>query len=521
MQQPQPDSPRQRIEHDALGAVSVPADALYGAETARAVSWSFTRHRLPVPVVHALGQLKAAAARAHAVAGRLPAATARAIERAALEVAEGRHDVEFVVDLFQTGSGTSSHMNANEVIANRASELLGDKRGSGAVNAHDHVNLGQSSNDVIPSAIRLAAIALGEQRLLPALDRLAATLHDLADRHWSDLRNGRTHLMAAMPIRFGQQFRGMAERVQANAARLAASVDACRELPLGGTAVGTGVTCPPGFATAVCAELSALFGLRVHETPRHLSAQGSLGALAALSADLRCAAAAYYKLVNDVRWQASDALREVELPNMQPGSSIMVGKVNPVVCEAVLMACAQVLGNDTVVAFAESQGQFELNTMLPIVAHNIIESIELLAGAAAALDQHVLQGLRVRAEAATNVARNPILATALIAELGHARAVEIARDAVQRGAPVLEAARSTGLPEATLRQLLDAERLCGEFGRERGDDTMSPRDDAQSERNGRLSHRSVRRVDGNGLLSLWSGRRPVTAPALHFGTCRI
>ncbi len=467
MQQPRPNgSPGQRIEHDALGAVSVPAHALYGAETARAASWSFTRHRLPVPVVYALGRLKAAAARANAAAGRLPAATAQAIERAAIEVAEGRHDAEFVVDLFQTGSGTSSHMNANEVIANRASELLGGERGSGLVNAHDHVNLGQSSNDVIPSAIRIAAMTLGEQRLLPALDRLAATLHDLADRHWSDLRNGRTHLMAAMPIRFGQQFRGMAERVQAVAARLAASVDSCRELPLGGTAVGTGVTCPPGFATAVCAELGALFGLRVHETTRHLSAQGSLGGLAALSADLRTAAASLYKLVNDVRWQASDALREVELPDLQPGSSIMVGKVNPVVCEAALMACAQVLGNDTVVAFAESQGQFELNTMLPVVARNVVESVELVAGAAEAFDQHALLGLRVRPEAAANVAKNPILATALMVDLGHARAVEIARDAVQRGVPVLEAARSTGLPDEKLRQLLDPERLCGDFGRD-------------------------------------------------------
>jgi len=457
----------QRSEHDAMGAVSVPAGVLYGAETARAAGWAFSRHRLPVAVVHALGQLKAAAARANGAAGRLPATTAQAIERAAIEVAEGRHDAEFVVDLFQTGSGTSSHMNANEVIANRAGELLGAARGSGTVLAHDHVNLGQSSNDVVPSAIRLAVLALSERQLLPALAALAATLHDLADRHWHDLRNGRTHLMAAMPIRFGQQFRGMAEVVQAAATRLAASLDACRELPLGGTAVGTGVTCPPGFAAAVCTALGTLFGLRVQETPHHLSAQNSLGALAALSADLRAAAASLYKLVNDVRWQASDAMREIELPAMQPGSSIMVGKVNPVVCEAALMACAQVLGNDAVVAFAETQGQFELNTMLPLVARNVVESLELVAGAAAAFREHALLGLRVRPEAAAQVANNPILATALMAELGHARAVAIARDAVQRGVPVFEAARSAGLPAARLRELLDPERLCGEFGRAR------------------------------------------------------
>ena len=450
-----------------MGAVPVPASALYGAETARAASWAFTPHRLPLPVVHALGQLKAAAARANGAAGRLPPATAQAIERAALEVTDGRHDAEFVVDLFQTGSGTSSHMNANEVIANRAGELLGSVRGSGAVHAHDHVNLGQSSNDVIPSAIRLAALALGERQLLPAFAHLATALHELADRHWHDLRNGRTHLMAAMPMRFGQQFRGMAEVVQVSAARLAASLDACRDLPLGGTAVGTGVTCPPGFATAVCTELGTLFGLRVHETQHHLSAPGSLGALSAVSADLRSAAASLYKLGNDVRWQASDVMREIELPVMQPGSSIMVGKVNPVVCEAALMACAQVLGNDAVVAFAETQGQFELNTMQPLVARNVLESIELLAGAAAAFREHALLGLRVRPEAAAAVAKNPILATALLAELGHDLAASIAAEAVASGRSVLDVARErSGLPEARLQKLLDPEDLCGEIGRD-------------------------------------------------------
>ncbi|MBL9080128.1 MAG: aspartate ammonia-lyase [Planctomycetes bacterium] len=454
-----------RTEHDALGSVEVPAAALYGAETARAASWAFTGHRLPLPVVHALGRLKAAAAHANGSAGRLPTDVARAIEQAAREVAAGRHDAEFVVDLFQTGSGTSSHMNANEVIANRAAELLGAPRGSGRVRAHDDVNLGQSSNDVIPSAIRLAALDLGERRLLPALLALAGTLHELASRYWHDLRNGRTHLMAAMPIRFGQQFRGMAERVDHAAARLGAALDACRALPFGGTAVGTGVTCPPGLPAAVCAELGRAFGQRVHETAQHLSAQGHLGALADLGADLRTAAAALYKLVDDVRWQASDALRELAIPDLQPGSSIMVGKQNPVVCEAVLMACAQVFGNDAVVAFAESQGRFELNTMLPVVARNVLEAIELLAGAAVAFRTHVLDGLRVRSEAAAAVAANPILATALMADIGHARAVAVARDAVQRGVPVLDAARATGLDEALLRQRLDPERLCGEFGR--------------------------------------------------------
>ena len=451
-----------------MGAVDVPADALYGAETARAARWAFTSHRLPRGVVHALGMLKAAAARANAAAGRLAPELAAAIETAATEVARGRHDEQFVVDLFQTGSGTSSHMNANEVVATRANELLGHARGTGPVHAHDHVNLGQSSNDVVPSAIALAAIDAGEQRLLPALERLAAAWHDLADRHWGDVRNGRTHLMAAMPMRFGQQFRGFAQVLDGARARLAAALDACRALPLGGTAIGTGVNCPPGMPAAVAAALGSMFGLRVHETERHLAAQATLGALPALSGDLRAAAASLFKIANDVRWQAADGLRELELPALQPGSSIMVGKVNPVVCEAVLMACAQVLGNDVVVGFAESQGQFELNTMLPVVARNLLESIELLAGAAAALREHALDSLRLGAAAADSVARNPILATALVAELGHDRAAQLARDAVARGATVLDVALEQRLlPEARLRELLDVQRLCGERGRER------------------------------------------------------
>lgn len=468
MPPPTPDRPAaSRTEHDAMGTVQVPAAARYGAETARAAAWSFTDLRLPAAVVHALGRIKAAAARVHGAAGRLPAATAQAIERAAVEVAEGAHDDQFVVDLFQTGSGTSSHMNANEVIAHRASELLG--RG-GAVHAHDHVNLGQSSNDVIPSAVLLAAVALGERRLVPALQRLTAALHGLADRHQDDVRNGRTHLMAAMPIRFGQQFRGQAQSVEAFTARLQEAVEACRALPLGGTAVGTGVNCPPGFAAGVCGELGVLFGVRVHETAHHLSAQSGLGALAVLSAELKTAAMSFYKLANDVRWQASDAMGELELPPMQPGSSIMVGKQNPVVCEAVLMACAQLLGNDTVVAFAESQGQFELNTMLPVVARNVLESLDLLAGAAEAYRDHALAGLRVRPEAAAAVAQNPVLATALAAEIGHDAAAAIAREAVSQQRSVFDVARErSGLAESLLHNLLDPTRLCGDFGRQPGD----------------------------------------------------
>jgi fumarate hydratase, class II len=452
-----------RIERDAMGEVAVPAGARYGAETARAAAWSFGEARMPIGIVRAIGQIKAASARVNGAAGRLPPDVAASIERAAVEVADGRHDEQFVLGVFQTGSGTSSHMNANEVIANRAAELLGASRG--AVDAHDHVNIGQSSNDVVPSAVLLAALALGERRLMPAFAGLVAELHTFADRLWNDVRNGRTHLMAAMPIRFGQQFRGAAQQIETATERLAAAVEACRALPLGGTAVGTGAACPAGMPAAVCHELGEMFGLRVHVTDRPLGAVGGLGAIAWFGAALRGAALSLYKIVDDVRWQASDAFGELELPPMQPGSSIMVGKVNPVVCEAVLMACAQVIGNEAVIAFAETQGRFELNTMIPVAAHNLLASIDLMTGAVDAFRDHALTGLRVRPGAAAAVTRNPILATALAPEIGHRAAAEIAREAVERGVGVFEVARERGvLPEAQLRELLDPARLCGERG---------------------------------------------------------
>jgi fumarate hydratase class II len=461
-----------RSEPDAMGEVRVPADALYGAQTARAAAWAFSGHRLPPAVVHALGRIKAAAARVHGAAGRFPAPMAAAIESAANEVAVGRHDAQFVVDLFQTGSGTSSHMNANEVIANRAAELLGGKRGSGTVHANDHVNLAMSSNDVMPSAVQLAAVEVGDRRLLPALRDLEKAFGELAKRHWDDVRNGRTHLMNAMPVRFGQQFRAAAEVIGAAAALVERAVDDCRDLPLGGTAVGTGVNCPPDFAAAVCAELAQATGLRVRETGRHLGAPATLGPLATLSAALRITAGKLYKLVNDVRWQTSSALRELRSPALQPGSSMMPGKNNPVVCEAVLMACAQVLGNDAAIAFADTQGQFELNTMIPLAARNVLESADLLTGAVAVFRTRVVQDLQPTGEGSSAVRLNPILATALVPEIGHERAAAIAREAAQRGVSVLEVARQrTDLSPERLDQLLDPQRLSGERGGEAGRDS--------------------------------------------------
>lgn len=456
-----------RSEHDSMGEVPVPATALYGAQTARAVAnFAISGQGIPPLVVHALGMLKAAAAAAHGVAGRLPPDLAAAIEQAAGEVADGRHDGEFVVDVFQTGSGTSSHMNANEVIANRASELLGGVRGSGRVHPNDHANLGQSSNDVFASAVQIGLLLAIERQLLPELAALAAALHDLADQHWHDLRNGRTHLMDAMPIRFGQQFRGYAQQVDNAGARLRYAADELRALPLGGTAVGTGVNAEPGFAAEVCQGLGERFGVTVHESAQHFQAQSCLDAVVQCSGALRTFASAFYKLVNDVRWQASSALGELRLRALQPGSSIMPAKVNPVVCEAVLMACAQVFGNDAVVGFANSQGQFELQTMQPLLARNAIESALLLANSARAFRDKCLADLEVTGVGAEKVAKNPMLATALTPAIGYEAAAKIAKRAAREGLTIAQVAGAEGLPAAQL-ELLDPEQLCGEHGRER------------------------------------------------------
>ncbi|MCB9878796.1 MAG: aspartate ammonia-lyase [Planctomycetes bacterium] len=460
---------RFRVERDALGDVRVPESALYGPQTARAASWSFTRHKFPSRVVRALALVKACAARVHGRRGDLPATEAAAIERAAIEVAEGAHDAQFVVDLFQTGSGTSSNMNANEVIANRARQLLATSGDDAAVHPNDDVNQGQSSNDVVPSATQLALCVLGHEQLLPALDALVERLHVLADTHWHELRDGRTHLMRATPLRFGQQFRGQADQCAAARAEVARALDCCAELPLGGTAVGTGVGCPPGFAADVCRELAGLLGVDVRETRHHL-AQGSLDAIARVVATLRGAATTLYKLVDDLRWQASSIFGELELPAMQPGSSIMPGKINPVVCEAVLMACARVFGHDATVAFANTQGRFELNTMIPLVADAALDATELLAGAAAALRRHVLDGLRVAPAASARVRLNPALATGLAAVVGYDRAGEIAKQAELEGRAVRDVAKDRlDLPDEELDRLLDPAALAGEGGRERAD----------------------------------------------------
>lgn len=460
-----------RTERDTMGEIRVPAAAYYGAQTARARdNFPVSLRPIPAPVIRALGAIKAAAAQVNRELGRLPAELADVIGKAAEEVAAGKLDAEFVVDVFQTGSGTSSNMNANEVIANRACELLGQPRGAKAVHPNDHVNMGQSSNDVFPSAVQLGiAFALHEQ-LLPALGQLAERLHALAERHFGVVKTGRTHLMDAMPIRFGQVFRGYAAQVDRAAARLRDALAAVCELPLGGTAVGTGINADPRLAAGICRELARRTGLPIRETGDHFQAQASLDIVVQVSGTCRTFATAFFKIANDIRWMSSSVMGELRIPELQPGSSIMPAKVNPVICESVQMLCGQVLGNDAAVAFGNSQGQFELNTMMPFMARNAVESIELLANGARMFRTKLLDGIEVTEKATALVQRNPILATALNLAVGYETAAKIAKAAAASGRTVREvAAEMTDLPAAKLDELLDPSRMCGEWGKHRGD----------------------------------------------------
>jgi fumarate hydratase class II len=458
-----------RIERDTMGEVQVPAAAYYGAQTARArANFAISGVGLPRVIIRALGILKGAAAAVNLELGALEERMAAAIRQAASEVAAGDLDAHFVVDVFQTGSGTSSHMNANEVIANRAAEILGHALGSRAVHPNDHVNRGQSSNDVFPSAVHLGLALVLHEQLLPQMTELETALHGIADRTFGDIKTGRTHLMDAMPIRFGQEFRGYAGQVERCRKRIAEAWTGLLEVPLGGTAVGTGVNAPPGFAAAVLARVAREHGIPLRETENHLQAQASLDAVVHASGALRTFATALYKIANDIRWMSSGplcGLGELSLPAVQPGSSIMPAKVNPVICESVLMVCAQVLALDAAIAFGNSQGQLELNTMMPLIGRNAVDGAQMLANACAALRTRCLAGLEVRAESKERVQRNPILATALAPLIGYEAAAQIAKAAAASGRTVREvAAAQTSLSAEQLDRALDPAALCGEWG---------------------------------------------------------
>lgn len=461
-----------RSERDTMGEVPVPADAYYGAQAERArQNFPISGQGIPPVVIRSLGLVKGAAAAVNHELGGLEAETAQAIQDAAAEVAANHLDRHFVVDVFQTGSGTSSNMNANEVIANRASEMLGAALGSKRVHPNDHVNMGQSSNDVFPTATQLGLALAVHESLLPEMGRLADCLHGFADRSFDAVKTGRTHLMDAMPVRFGQEFRGYAQQVDLARERIESTMPGLTEMPLGGTAVGTGVNARPGFASKVCQRLDADLQLGIRETNRHFQAQSSLDAVVHLSGALRGFATALYKVANDVRWMAGgpiNGLAELRIPAVQPGSSIMPAKVNPVICESVLMLCGQVFANDSAVAFGNSQGQFELNTMMPFIARNAVESVTLLANGCAMFRERCLEGMEITDKAAELVQKNPILATALNEAVGYENAAKIAKQSAAEERSVLEVALEvTELSRSELEALLDPAKLCGDMGKSR------------------------------------------------------
>jgi len=452
---------RTRIERDSMGPVEVPADAYYGGQTMRAVqNFPISALRFPRAFVKALGQIKLAAAQVNVELGLLDPRLGAAIVQAAQEVVDGRHDSQFVVDIFQTGSGTSTNMNANEVIANRAIEILGGERGSKKpVHPNDHVNQGQSSNDVIPTAIHLAALVTMQNELVPALEKLEAALRQKAHEFMGVVKTGRTHLQDATPIRLGQEFAGYADQVKRGRARVRHAQEEMSEVALGGTAVGTGVNTHPAFARGVCAKLSATCGVDVHETDGHFQAQSTLDNCVEASGALNTLAVSLMKIANDMRWLGSGpraGIGEIALPEVQPGSSIMPGKVNPVIPESVCMVCGQVMGNDVTITIGGQAGNFEINVMMPVVAYNLLQSIALLASAADNFVEQCIAGLKATERGPQMVERGLAICTALAPRIGYDAAAEIAKEAARSGRTIREVAgERTSLSEEELTRILD------------------------------------------------------------------
>jgi len=447
---------RYRVERDSMGDLRVPGDALWGAQTQRAVqNFPISGLRLPAEFIAALGLIKAAAATVNGDLGHLDPPRQRAICAAALRVSAGELDDQFPVDVFQTGSGTSSNMNANEVIATLASRESGV-----AVHPNDHVNMGQSSNDVVPSAIHVAATLAIAKQLLPALKHLRTVIRKRARSLNKVVKTGRTHLMDAMPLTLGQEMGGWAAQITSAIARIEGSSKRLHRLALGGTAVGTGINADPRFATAMVAELAHLSGIRFVVAADFFAALSAPDDAVEMSGQLNTLACALMKIGNDLRWMNSGPLAglgEIALPALQPGSSIMPGKVNPVIPEAVCMVCAQVIGNHASITVAGASGNFQLNVMLPLIAHNLLQSIRLLATASRQLADTAIAGFNVNHERiAAAMARNPVLVTALNPVIGYGKGAAIAKQAYAEGRPLLDVAReATDLSEKELRQLLD------------------------------------------------------------------
>jgi len=462
-----------RTEKDSMGEMTLPADALHGASTHRAVlNFLVSSYRFSRPFIRALGLIKWAAAQANHDLGLLDAERAALIVQAAEEVADGKLDEHFPLDIFQTGSGTSTNTNANEVIANRCAQLEGKSIGShDPVHPNDHVNMGQSSNDVIPSAIHISAAEQLKNRLIPALENLHAALETKAKEFWHVIKIGRTHLMDATPIRLGQEFSGYAQQVAYARERAQKSIDALRELALGGTAVGTGLNRHVDLPKKMLRHLEQRTGISFYEAKNHFEAQGGKDAVVEASGDLKTIAVSLFKIANDIRWLGSGprcGIGEIQLPATQPGSSIMPGKVNPVMCESLMMVCAQVIGNDTTVTWAGANGNFELNVMMPVMAHNLLESIRLLANVVDIFCDKCVRGIVANEERCRDLVElSMAMVTSLTPKIGYDRAAEIAKESAKTGRTIREISREKNvLPEKELELALDPIKMTEPGGKE-------------------------------------------------------
>ena len=454
-----------RIERDTMGELAVPVEAYYGVQTARAIeNFPISSLRMPRAVIRAMGMIKRAAATVNHSLGLLDRKPADAIKQAATEVIDGKLDAEFPVDIFQTGSGTSTNMNTNEVISNRATELLGGARGSKLVHPNDHVNLGQSSNDVIPTAIHIAASEMMQQQLLPALTRLHKALKGKANEFDKVVKIGRTHLQDATPVRLGQEFGGYARQIELGIQRIKQAQEALSEVALGGTAVGTGLNCHPEFSAKVMTIISKETGCSFKEAKDHFEAQSAQDALVEASGHLRTLAVSLMKIANDIRWLGSGprcGLGEINLPETQPGSSIMPGKVNPVIAESVTMVCAQVIGNDVTVTVGGQAANFELIVMMPVMAYNLLQSIELLATASDNFSAKCIEGIKANEERCKSLIEESLaMCTALAPEIGYEAAAKLAKEAYKSGKTVRQVAKEQKvLPDGRLAELLDPWRM--------------------------------------------------------------
>jgi len=448
-----------------MGEFQVPTDAYYGAQTMRAVvNFPISNLRFSRSFIRAIGQVKQSAAQVNSDLNLLDSTLANAIAQAAQEVIDGTFDNQFVVDIFQTGSGTSTNMNANEVISNRAIEILGGELGSrDPVHPNDHVNIGQSSNDVIPTSIHLAALDGIHNRLIPALQHMHDQISLKATEFLPVVKTGRTHLQDATPVRLGQEFEGYAGQIERGIDRLRASLERISEVALGGTAVGTGVNTHPEFAKLVCDKLTEINGFMVRETTNHFQAQSSLDAIVECSGALKTIAVSLMKIANDIRWLGSGpraGIGEIELPAVQPGSSIMPGKVNPVIPESVCQVAAQVIGNDTTITIAGQSGNFEINVMMPIAAHNLLESIDIATTATRNLADQCISGINPTTRGPDMVQNGLAIVTTLVPHIGYDASSAIAKEAGETGESVKEVAlRQTSLSETELDEILDASSM--------------------------------------------------------------